>query len=147
MDIANRDSYNIIPGVTHDIPKFGNYYSIRLGLLNQGREQYMKRVGFLLKVKQNHINEYKKHHKNVWPEMCEALKRQGWVNYSLFMRDDGLLFGYFEARDSFQESLFGMELEEINIKWQRMMATYFEIPEGSRPDEMLLELEEVFHID
>ena len=35
----------------------------------------MKRVGFLLKVKQALIPEYVEHHKNVWPEMQEALRR------------------------------------------------------------------------
>ena len=107
----------------------------------------MKRVGFLLKVKKDSIEEYKEHHKNVWPEMCSALKRQGWMNYSLFMRNDGLLFGYFEAQHSLEKSLSGMEQEDINSKWQQMMAPYFEIPESSRPDQMLLELEEIFHVD
>lgn len=107
----------------------------------------MKRVGFLLKVKKDRIEEYKKHHEAVWPEMLEALRRHGWHNYSLFMRDDGLLFGYFETPDSFQAALDGMAGEEINTKWQEFMAPYFESPEGARPDQMMLELVEVFHLD
>ena len=62
----------------------------------------MKRVGFLLKVKPHLVEEYKQHHENVWQEMKDALSRQGWHNYSLFLRDDGLLFGYVEVADSFQ---------------------------------------------
>jgi L-rhamnose mutarotase len=107
----------------------------------------MKRVGFLLKVKKDKIAEYKKHHEAVWPEMLEALRQHGWHNYSLFMRDDGLLFGYFETPDSFQAALDGMAGEDINTKWQEFMAPYFESPEGARPDEMMLELVEVFHLD
>ena len=38
----------------------------------------MKRIGFLLKVRQDKVEEYKKHHENVWPEMQEALRRSGW---------------------------------------------------------------------
>ena len=49
----------------------------------------MKRVGFLLKVKTDKLEEYKQHHEAVWPEMLEALRRAGWHNYSLFMREDG----------------------------------------------------------
>ena len=45
----------------------------------------MKRVGFILKVKQDKIEEYKRHHEQVWPEMLEALRAAGWHNYSLFM--------------------------------------------------------------
>ena len=106
----------------------------------------MKRVGFLLQIKKDMIDEYKKHHEAVWPEMLDALRRTGWRNYSLFLRDDGLLFGYFEAEEDLQTSLAGMEKEAINQKWQAFMAPYFESIEG-RPDENFLELEEVFHLD
>lgn len=106
----------------------------------------MKRVGFLLKVKQEKLAEYQEHHKHVWPEMQEALRRTGWHNYSLFMRPDGLLFGYFEAAESFQASLDGMSRKEINAKWQDFMKPYFE-GMGAHADKMMEELVEVFHLD
>ena len=107
----------------------------------------MKRVGFLLKVRQDKIEEYKKHHAAVWPEMLDALRRSGWHNYSLFMRDDGLLFGYFETPDSFQAALAGMSREEINARWQELMSPYFEDLGGQHPDESMVELVEIFHLD
>lgn len=107
----------------------------------------MKRVGFMLKVKKDKIDEYKEHHKHVWPEMLDALRRTGWHNYSLFMTEDGLLFGYFEAEESFQASLDGMSKEAINAKWQEFMAPYFENLGGAQADESMIELEEVFHLD
>ena len=107
----------------------------------------MRRVGFILKVKAELVGEYKAHHQAVWPAMQEALRRTGWHNYSLFLRDDGLLFGYFETPESFQAALDGMAQEEINAQWQAFMAPYFEALEGLRPDESMLELEEVFHLD
>jgi L-rhamnose mutarotase len=105
----------------------------------------MKRVGFLLKVKEVKLEEYKKHHEAVWPEMLDALRRTGWHNYSIFAREDGLLFGYFEAADSFEASLAGMAKEEINARWQDFMAPYFENLSGAHADESMVELEEVFH--
>ncbi len=107
----------------------------------------MTRVGFLLRVKPDKIEEYKARHKAVWPEMLDALRRTGWHNYSLFMRDDGLLFGYFETPDSFQAALGGMAKEEINKKWQDFMAPFFENLTGAHADQSMLELEEVFHLD
>ncbi len=104
-------------------------------------------MGFLLKVKEERLEEYKSHHRAVSPEMLEALSRNGWRNYSLFMREDGLLFGYFEADESLEASLAGMDGEEANRRWQELMAPFFEIPPGARPDQTLVELEEVFHID
>jgi len=107
----------------------------------------VKRVGFLLRVKPNRIEEYRKHHQAVWPEMRDALGRTGWHNYSLFMREDGLLFGYFETPDSFQSALEGMSREEVNARWQKLMAPYFEDLEGAQADESMVELEEVFHLN
>lgn len=107
----------------------------------------MKRIGFMLKVKPERIEEYKAHHVNVWPEMQQALSRTGWHNYSLFMRDDGLLFGYFETPENFQAALAGMAREEINARWQDFMAPYFEGLGGAHADQAMLELQEVFHLD
>jgi L-rhamnose mutarotase len=107
----------------------------------------MKRVGFLLKVKPDRLEEYKQHHQKVWPEMLSALRRTGWHNYSIFARPDGLLFGYFETPADFQAALAGMSREEINGKWQDFMAPYFENLSGAHADESMLELQEIFHLD
>jgi L-rhamnose mutarotase len=104
------------------------------------------RVGFCFKVKQDMIPEYKRRHEQVWPEMLQALRETGWKNYSLFMRDDGLLFGYLET-DDFRRALDEMATREINLRWQREMAEFFEIEPGRRPDQSMNELEEVFHLD
>ena len=107
----------------------------------------MRRVGFVLKVRQDKLAEYKEHHQRVWPEMLAALRRTGWHNYSLFLRDDGLLFGYFETPESFQAALAGMAKEEINARWQEFMAPYFENLSGAHADESMVQLAEVFHLD
>src|SRR5512140_1324393 len=59
----------------------------------------MQRVCFVLHVKKDRIAEYKERHKNLWPEMREALQQTGWHNYSLFLREDGTLIGYVETPD------------------------------------------------
>ena len=81
----------------------------------------MERAGFLLKVRQDKIDEYKEKHKEVWPDMLEALSRNGWKNYSLFLADDGQLFGYVEAEDTIKKSLDGMANEDVNMRWQEFM--------------------------
>ncbi len=107
----------------------------------------MKRIGFLFKVKPERLEEYKAYHQAVWPDMLAALRRTGWHNYSLFVREDGLVFGYFETPESLQAAQAGMEKEEINARWQAFMAPYFEALGGLRPDESMLELAEIFHLD
>jgi L-rhamnose mutarotase len=106
----------------------------------------MKRVGFVFKVRPDKIEEYKRQHEAVWPDMLDALRRHGWHNYSLFMREDGLLFGYFETSENFQAALEGMATEEVNARWGDFMAPFFEVESG-RPDQNMVELLEVFHLD
>lgn len=106
----------------------------------------MQRICFLLKVKKDRLEEYRQRHQAVWPEMLEALRETGWHNYSLFLRDDGLLIGYLETPD-FQKALAGMAAREVNARWQREMAPFFEQLEGRRPDEGMVPLAEVFHLD
>jgi L-rhamnose mutarotase len=107
----------------------------------------MKRVGFILKVKFSRIEDYKRHHREVWSEMLAALREAGWHNYSLFLRGDGMLFGYFETPESLKAAQDAMADTEVNGRWQDMMSPYFEIPEGAHPDQMFVELEEIFHLD
>src|SRR5258708_19443016 len=90
----------------------------------KGAGLFMKRVGFILKVKQDKIPEYKKHHEAVWPDMKAALRRTGWHNYSLFIRDDGLIFGYFEAVESLQSSLAGIAKKPINPNFPSVIRPY-----------------------
>ena len=85
-----------------------------------------KRIGFQFRLtcKPELLQQYKDAHTKVWPEMQEALRRSGWHNYSLFLGSDGLMFGYFEADRSFQESLDRMGSEAINATWQDAMKIF-----------------------
>lgn len=109
----------------------------------------MQRVCFLLKVRAGRIAEYRERHAAVWPEMLAALSACGWHNYSLFLRDDGLLVGYLETED-FAAARAAMERTEANDRWQREMAPFFEPSAASgtqRADEAMAPLTEIFHLD
>jgi L-rhamnose mutarotase len=105
----------------------------------------LKRVCFLLQVKRDRLEEYKRRHEDVWPEMREALHKAGWYNYSLFLREDGLLVGYVETPD-FARAVEQMSLTDVNHRWQSEMAEFFESAAGQRADEQLSTLAEVFHL-
>ncbi|GGK78277.1 L-rhamnose mutarotase [Planomonospora parontospora subsp. parontospora] len=105
----------------------------------------MQRVCFLLKVRPERLEEYRERHREVWPEMLDALRQAGWRNYSLFLRPDGLLVGYLETED-FAAARAAMAGTEVNARWQAEMAPFFEALDG-RPDEGMSPLDEVFHLD
>jgi L-rhamnose mutarotase len=105
----------------------------------------MARYCFLLRVRPERMDEYRRRHAAVWPEMLQTLAGTGWRNYSLFLHDDGLLVGYVEA-DDLQASLAAIAGTEVNARWQAEMAPFFAGLEGA-PDEGLVLLEEVFHLE
>ncbi|MEV0598969.1 L-rhamnose mutarotase [Streptomyces sp. NPDC050315] len=105
----------------------------------------MQRVCFLLKVRPEKVEEYRRRHAAVWPEMLAALSGAGWRNYSLFLREDGLLVGYLETED-FDAARAAMEATEVNARWQAEMAGFFEELDGQAPDAAMRPLTEVFHL-
>jgi L-rhamnose mutarotase len=78
--------------------------------------------------------------------MLEALRESGWTNYSLFLRDDGLLIGYLET-ENFELAKQRMEDKDVNTKWQREMAAFFVAPQGLTPGPSFQRIREVFHLD
>jgi L-rhamnose mutarotase len=106
----------------------------------------MARYCFLLQVRPDRLDEYRRRHAAVWPDMLRALRDTGWRNYSLFARPDGLLVGYVEA-DDLAAAQQAMARTPVNARWQQEMGRYFVGLGGRRPDESLLLLDEVFNLD
>lgn len=104
------------------------------------------RVCFTACIRTSLVDEYRARHREVWPEMLDALRVNGWRDYSLFVREDGLLVGYLEC-DDFEAARSGMAGLQVNARWQAEMDPFFDIAEGLRPDESFTTLAEVFHLD
>jgi L-rhamnose mutarotase len=99
-------------------------------------------VGFVLEVKPDRIDEYVAAHREVWPEMLEALKAAGIRNYTIF-RAGAAVFGYFETDD---HEATGRALTEhpVSARWQDRMADFL----VSRVDDAgPAPLEEIFRLD
>jgi L-rhamnose mutarotase len=104
-----------------------------------------RRICFQQRIHPDRIEEYKRRHAAVWPEMLEALQSAGWHNYSLFLRPDGLLIGYVET-DSLDAATARMAAYEVNARWQAEMADLFDGLDAP-PDESFVPLEEVFNLE
>ncbi|MEV4604626.1 L-rhamnose mutarotase [Amycolatopsis sp. NPDC049253] len=106
----------------------------------------MARYCFQLQIRPERMAEYAERHRAVWPEMRAALRETGWRNYSLFLREDGLLIGHVEA-DDLAAAQAAMAETEVNARWQAEMAQFFTGLDGRGPDEGFALLTEVFHLD
>jgi L-rhamnose mutarotase len=83
-----------------------------------------QRVGFVLRVKPDRVDEYVLAHREVWPEMLEALKDAGIRNYTIF-RAGNEMFGYFETDDLARAETYLSE-QDVNARWQDAMADFLE---------------------
>ncbi len=50
------------------------------------RTEKMKRFGWVIGAKEEKLDEYKKLHANVWPEVLKMLSECNFTNYSIYLR-------------------------------------------------------------
>ncbi|MDQ0894375.1 L-rhamnose mutarotase [Agromyces ramosus] len=105
-----------------------------------------ERVCFQLQVHPARLDEYRERHAAVWPDMLRAIEASGRRNYSLFLRDDGLLIGYYETDDD-AASQVALEDDPRTAAWEAEMAEFFVSLDGTRPDQGAPRLAEVFHLE
>ncbi|MDO7880627.1 L-rhamnose mutarotase [Salinibacterium soli] len=76
----------------------------------------MERVCFTMLVAAEHRDTYVAMHADPWPELVAELDRTGWQDYSLFLRDDGVLVGYLESPD-WESAQRDMAAAEVSPRW------------------------------
>ncbi|MEV4656873.1 L-rhamnose mutarotase [Micromonospora sp. NPDC049301] len=106
----------------------------------------MPRVCFTLQVHPDRLDEYRARHTRVWPEMLTALAESGWRDYSLFLREDGLLVGYL-VTDDLAAAQAAMQSRDVNARWQAEMAPYFVGLDQGAADLAIRPLDEVFNLE
>jgi L-rhamnose mutarotase len=107
----------------------------------------MKRYGMVIGVRPEKLEEYKRLHASVWPEIIRLLNEAHVRNYTIFQKDE-LLFGYLEYHGSDIAADFArMNSEPIVKEWYRHCSPC-QVPLASRQEgEWWAEMDEVFHMD
>ena len=110
-------------------------------------EEMMKRHGQLIGIKKGKLEEYKKYHAAIWPEIAAKIKECNIRNYSIFHKD-GMLFAYFEyTGEDFEADMAKMAADKKTQEWWDIMMPMQE-PWSTRGEgEWWAEMEEVFHLD
>lgn len=109
----------------------------------------MKRFGQLIGLRPERLEEYKRYHAAVWPEILGALRKAEIRNYSIF-HFDGKLFAYFEYHGP--EAEFAERMREL-ARAPRMREWWdvtepLQLPRADRkPGDWWTSMEEVFHLD
>ena len=79
----------------------------------------MPQYAWVLEVRPGYEEEYVRRHREIWPEMVEALRSAGISNYSIF-RHGLTLFGYFET-DDIEKTREYLANDETNQRWSEWM--------------------------
>lgn len=102
----------------------------------------MKRMIFLSSVKEECVDEYKRYHADVWPELEAAYKQAGIMKVSCFLNGRQLL-----VYSEYDETVFTDEAKEklmqkdAEIRWQTVMGPLMD------QDVPRVEYEEVYRMN
>lgn len=109
----------------------------------------MKRHGSVIALKPEKIDEYKRLHANVWPDVLAKITASNIKNYSIFLREpENLLFSYFEYHgDDFDADMAAMAADPITKRWWAVCIPCQTPLEPRGEGEHWASMPEVFHHD
>lgn len=107
----------------------------------------IKRYGSVIGVRPEKLEEYKRLHAAVWPDVLKKIKECNINNYSIYYKD-GYLFSYFEyAGEDYKKDMARMAADPATRKWWDVCEPC-QIPLETRAEgEWWANMEEVFHCD
>ena len=115
---------------------------------DQAREpEKVQRIGWVIQVKPEKLEEYKELHANPWPGVNAMLKECNIRNYSIYYRD-GLLFSYLEyTGEDFDADMKKMAADSLTQEWWKLTDPCQEPVESAEEGVWWADLEEVYHLD
>lgn len=76
---------------------------------------------FTIHIRPDCEAEYKRRHRDVWPELKSAIKKHGFFNYSIYMNGT-TLFAYMENEADFDVAFNALQAEPVSRKWRDYMS-------------------------
>jgi len=109
----------------------------------------MKRMGMVIGVKADRIDEYKRVHAAVWPEILAKIGDCNIRNYSIFLREpENLLFGYWEYHGTdWAADAAKMAADPRTQEWWDLCMPMQQPLDSRKEGEWWAMAEEVFHLD
>ena len=107
----------------------------------------MKRYGMVIKVRPGKLDEYKRLHAAVWPDVLKMIRDCNIRNYSIYHKD-GYLFSYFEyVGDDFEGDMARMAADAVTQKWWAVCKPCQQPLPTRGEGEWWAAMEEVFHCE
>ncbi len=107
----------------------------------------MKRYGMVIGINPEKIEEYKRLHAAVWPDVLDMIKECNIRNYSIYLKDNNL-FSYFEyVGVDFDADMAKMAADPTTRKWWDVCKPCQQPLLSRNEGEWWASMEEVFHLD
>ena len=107
----------------------------------------MQRYGMVLKVLPGKLEEYRRLHAAVWPDVLKMIAECNIRNYSIYHKD-GYLFSYFEyVGDDFDADMARMAADPTTQDWWDVCKPCQEPLPTRAEGEWWANMDEVFHTD
>jgi L-rhamnose mutarotase len=107
----------------------------------------VERIGRVIRIRPECIEEYKRHHANVWPGVLRVIEECHIRNYSIFVHG-GMLFSYYEyIGEDYQADLERMVADPRMAEWSSIMQPMMEPLPTRAPGEWFARMDEVFHAE
>jgi L-rhamnose mutarotase len=108
-----------------------------------------KRFGMVVGLKADRVADYKRLHADVWPDVLDAMRRNGWRNFDIYLKEpENLLFGTFEyTGDDFAASSGDIAADPATQAWLRQTDPCQDPFATRKPGEWWAYMENVFHMD
>ncbi|HEC43709.1 MAG TPA: L-rhamnose mutarotase [Bacteroides sp.] len=103
-----------------------------------------KRIGFKMKLNPGCVDEYRKRHDELWPELHKLLKDNGISEYSIFYDEETNILFAFQKQEGDQNSQ-DLASSEVVQKWWKYMADIMETNPDDSPVSTILD--EVFYME
>ena len=105
------------------------------------------RVGSVIKVRPEKLEEYKRLHADVWPSVLGMIEDCNIESYSIYYKD-GFLFSYFEyTGDDYEADMAKMAADPETQRWWAVCEPCQEPLDTREEGEWWAQMEEVFHLD
>jgi len=108
-----------------------------------------RRMGMVIAVRPEKLDEYKRLHAEPWPEMNAALAAANIRNYSIYLREpENLLFGYWEYTGSdYAADMQVLGDRAITRKWLALTDPCQAKLASAAPGEWWSPMPEIYHLD
>ena len=109
----------------------------------------MQRMGQVIGLDAGKIDEYKRLHAAVWPDVLRMITECNIRNYSIFLKEpENLLFAYFEYHGTdFAADMAKMAADKVTQEWWAVCMPCQKPLETRAEGEWWAGMEEVFHHD